>query len=189
MQALMLNKLLTVAGTVSRQPVFVTASTLVFASSSLTVWAGILLLTSLAYTPQISQEIENQQAVIPSVSTDAINSRHFFGLADDEPQVIVETLPQTKLNLTLNGIFAGPNKKAGGAIIKDVRKQSQFFSVGETLPNGVILQSVHNDRVVINRNGIFETLFIQDIDAPTTRFTKNNNALDKASIIRKRIDE
>ena len=185
----MLKKLLILTGTASRQPVFVTASALVFASSSLTLWAGILLLTTLAYTPELNREPEKQQAINSAVSTEAINGRHFFGQADEEPQVIIETLPETKLNLTLAGLFASPNQKDGGAIIINQRQQSQFFSIGEKLPSGVTLQSVHRDRVVINRNGMFETLFIQDIDAVQTRFTKNKDQPDRMSIIRQRIEE
>jgi type II secretion system protein C len=185
----MLKKLLILTGTASRQPVFVTASALVFASSSLTLWAGILLLTTLAYTPELNREPEKRQAINSAVSTEAINGRHFFGQADEEPQVIIETLPETKLNLTLAGLFASPNQKDGGAIIINQRQQSQFFSIGEKLPSGVTLQSVHRDRVVINRNGMFETLFIQDIDAVQTRFTKNKDQPDRMSIIRQRIEE
>ena len=185
----MLKKLLILTGTASRQPVFVTASALVFASSSLTLWAGILLLTTLAYTPELNRESEKRQAINSAVSTEAINGRHFFGQADEEPQVIIETLPETKLNLTLAGLFASPNQKDGGAIIINQRQQSQFFSIGEKLPSGVTLQSVHRDRVVINRNGMFETLFIQDIDAVQTRFTKNKDQPDRMSIIRQRIEE
>jgi general secretion pathway protein C len=185
----MLKKLLILTGTASRQPVFVTASALVFASSSLTLWAGILLLTTLAYTPELNREPEKRQAINSAVSTEAINGRHFFGQADEEPQVIIETLPETKLNLTLAGLFASPNQKDGGAIIINQRQQSQFFSIGEKLPSGVTLKSVHRDRVVINRNGMFETLFIQDIDAVQTRFTKNKDQPDRMSIIRQRIEE
>ena len=185
----MLKKLLILTGTASRQPVFVTASALVFASSSLTLWAVILLLTTLAYTPELNREPKKQQALNSTVSTEAINGRHFFGQADEEPQVIIETLPETKLNLTLAGLFTSPNQKDGGAIIINKGQQSQFFSIGEKLPSGVTLQSVHRDRVVINRNGMFETLFIQDIDAVQTRFTKNKDQPDRMSIIRQRIEE
>ena len=103
--------------------------------------------------------------------------------------MIVEALPETKLNLTLAGLFTSPNQKDAGAIILDDRKQSQFFSTGEELPGGVTLQSIHKDRVVINRNGMYETLFIEDIDATQTRFAKGKNQLDEASIIRRRIEE
>ena len=89
----MLKKLLILTGTASRQPVFVTAGALIFASSSLTLWAGILLLSAMAYTPEINREPEKQQTITSVVSTEAINARHFFGQADDEPQVIIEALP------------------------------------------------------------------------------------------------
>tara|TARA_S200000501_G_scaffold258445_2_gene242187 strand:- start:6103 stop:6699 length:597 start_codon:yes stop_codon:yes gene_type:complete len=189
MKVLMLKQLLKLIGTASRQPVFVAASALIFASFSLTLWAGILLLSAMAYTPEINREPERQQTINSIVSTEAINGRHFFGQADEEPQVIIEALPETKLNLTLAGLFTSPNQKDTGAIIIDERKQSQYFSIGQELPGGVTLQSVHKDRVVINRNGIYETLFIEDIDAPQTRFAKDKSQLDGTSIIRRRIEE
>ena len=189
MKVLMLKQLLISKGTATRQPVFIAAGALIFASSSLTLWAGILLLSAMAYTPEINPEPETQQSINSVVNTDAISDRHFFGLPDEEPKVIVEALPETKLNLTLAGLFTSPNQKDAGAIILDDRKQSQFFSTGEELPGGVTLQSIHKDRVVINRNGMYETLFIEDIDATQTRFAKGKNQLDEASIIRRRIEE
>ena len=143
----------------------------------------------MAYTPEINREPGKQQTIASIVSTEAINARHFFGQADDEPQVIIEALPETKLNLTLAGLFTSPNQQDAGAIILDDRKQSQYFSTGEELPGGVTLQSVHKDRVVINRNGMYETLFIEDIDAPQARFAKGKNQPDKTSIIRRRIEQ
>ena len=185
----MLNNLLTLAGTASKQPVFVTAGALVFASSSLTLWAGVLLLTTLAYSPQISQELEKQQTINSTFSTDTIRGRNFFGAVDAVPQVIIETLPETQLNLTLAGLFTSVNTFDAGAIIIDQKKQSHFFSVGEELPGGVILQSIHEDRVVINRNGIYETLFIKEAENLTSRFSKDQNKNDKTSLIRKRIEQ
>ena len=185
----MLKQLLIMAGTALRQPVIVTAGVLIFAFSSLTMWAGFLLLSAMAYTPEIIHEPEKQQIITPVVSTEAINARYFFGQADDGPQVIIEALPETKLNLTLAGLFTSKSQKDAGAIILDDRKQSQYFSLGEKLPGGVTLMSVHKDRVVINRNGIYETLFIEDIDSPQARFAKGKNEPDGTSIIRKRIEQ
>ena len=185
----MLNQLLIMTSTSLRQPVIVTAGALIFTFSSLTMWAGFLLLSAMAYTPEIIHEPEKQQTITPLVSTEAINARYFFGQADDEPQVIIEALPETKLNLTLAGLFTSKSQKDAGAIILDDRKQSQYFSLGEKLPGGVTLMSVHKDRVVINRNGIYETLFIEDIDSPQARFAKGKNEPDGTSIIRKRIEQ
>lgn len=185
----MLNKLLTLAGTASKQPVFVTAGALVFASSSLTLWAGVLLLTTLAYTPQINQELEKQQTINSTFSTETIRGRNFFGAVDAVPQVIIETLPETQLNLTLAGLFTSVNTYDAGAIIIDQKKQSHFFSIGEELPGGVILQSIHEDRVVINRNGIYETLFIQDAGLMTARSGNGPNQKNKVNVIRQRIEQ
>tara|TARA_B100000767_G_C19689463_1_gene503324 strand:- start:292 stop:906 length:615 start_codon:yes stop_codon:yes gene_type:complete len=190
MQASMFKKLLTLPSSLARQPVFVAAGTLIVASSSITLWAAVLLITTLAYTPQLNDEAYHRQTNNPVVDTDAINLRHFFGLADAEPQVIVEALPTTQLNLTLAGLFTSTNKKKGGAIIIDAKKESNFFSIGEKLTGNVTLLSVHSDRIVIDRNGIYETLFIQDTQNKTNnRFATSNSQTSKANIIRQRIEQ
>ena len=39
------------------------------------------------------------------------------------------------------------------------------------------------------RGGIYETLFIEDIDSPQARFAKGKNEPDGTSIIRRRIEQ
>lgn len=66
-------------------------------------------------------------------------------------------VPETRLDLELKGVIAGPDGKSGGAIIAD-KKDEGYFPVGASLPGGVVLQKVYPLEVVLLRNGRQEIL-------------------------------
>ena len=74
----------------------------------------------------------------------------------------VRELPETRLNLVLRGVRRGATIDAGGAIVQTPDSRQGFFSVGDEIVEGVTLEEVHVDHVVINRRGVAETLFLRD---------------------------
>lgn len=120
------------------------------------------------------ESIQPDTAVTHRSPTELIKL-HMFGQPAqviDSPPEIQEDLPETRLKLVLRGISqanaqhnktigGAPDatvKDAGGALIEGPDKATEFFRVGSTLPGNVKLHSVHNDRVVIDRNGELENL-------------------------------
>lgn len=86
---------------------------------------------------------------------------HLFGAAPDETrdaQVVVESLPETTLNLLLRGVVAAGVTEDSGAIIGVPNGIETFYRVGARLPGGAILREIHVDRVVLERAGRLETL-------------------------------
>ena len=65
---------------------------------------------------------------------------------------------ETKLNLTLRGVFAADNPAQAMAIIADARGQEKVYRRNETIFSGVTLYAVYPDRVILERSGNFETL-------------------------------
>jgi len=86
---------------------------------------------------------------------------HLFGSTTQQPVEVKPApvdAPDTRLNLTLSGVFASPDKQEARAIIGDPRGREQSYKVGDSLPGGVKLSEIHEDRVILQRNGGYETL-------------------------------
>ena len=69
----------------------------------------------------------------------------------------IEDAPDTKLDLSLIGVFATGDSSAL-AIIASGRRPEALFAVGDDLPGGATLRAIYADRVILERNGDLETL-------------------------------
>lgn len=70
--------------------------------------------------------------------------------------------PESRLGFTLRGVRVGATPGEGSAII-DIPGEGQLrVAAGETLSANIVLEEVHADRVVINRRGVLESLFLTD---------------------------
>ena len=85
---------------------------------------------------------------------------HLFGEAGKARPVqkIEQKAPETRLNLTLHGVFVDEDPEKGAAIIGTSGSTQKYHKVGATVMNGVTLRGVFNDRVVLLRNGQSEVL-------------------------------
>lgn len=88
----------------------------------------------------------------------------------------VEDAPETRLNLTLRGVRAGDQPETGSAFIQTPDNRQHSFAVGAEIIDGVTLESVYADRVIINRRGINESLYLRDPDSRPVRTTASNPA-------------
>ncbi|MDJ0807441.1 MAG: type II secretion system protein GspC [Gammaproteobacteria bacterium] len=95
-------------------------------------------------------------------TAERIASLHLFGRAGEVKPVIKEEVnkkaPETTLRLTLHGVFVEQQPEAGAAIIGKAGAKQNYYRVGSSVMNGVKLQAVFNDRVVLLRNGRSEVL-------------------------------
>jgi general secretion pathway protein C len=66
--------------------------------------------------------------------------------------------PRTRVALVLTGTLAVRDPKQGLAIIGESAQTGRVYVVGGTLPGGVRLHEVYQDRVVLDRDGALETL-------------------------------
>jgi general secretion pathway protein C len=88
-----------------------------------------------------------------------ISKLNLFGKAGVTPSKKIERkAPETRLNLTLHGVFVEENPELGAAIIGTSGNKQKYYKVGATIMNGVKLQGVFEDRVVLLRNGQSEIL-------------------------------
>jgi len=66
--------------------------------------------------------------------------------------------PDTHLRLALHGVFASENPELSLAIIAEQKGKDKTYRQGDSLPSGVLLHEIYSDRVILSRNGKFETL-------------------------------
>lgn len=66
-------------------------------------------------------------------------------------------VPETALNLTLQGVLFSDDPQQAKAIIAGLDNKSEMYRLGQTL-QGAVLQEIFPDRVIFQRNGNQETL-------------------------------
>ena len=98
---------------------------------------------------------------------------HLLGDVQKQAPVVVETpinAPDTRLKLVLHGVFASEVYGKARAIIADPKGKEEQYAVGDMLPGNAELSEVYPDRVILKRNGRFETLRLMQ-DSPSARTT------------------
>ena len=139
----------------------------------------ILMLTLLAYTASqliwlimtpASDSMVKEPNILPPSNTRTekkpnyaaeISGRHLFGKAetqkaDDKP---IEA-PETQLNLKLRGLYATSQEAKGYALIASGSSEEKLYGINDELPGNTKLSAVYPDRVILERGGQFETLFL-----------------------------
>jgi len=102
-----------------------------------------------------------------SVNINSLVARELFG-SSDAPDIVapvqMEVERETRLNLTLRGIYAANNIDHSNSIIEDGKgKQAVYFINDKLAVNGrVYLRQVYPNRVILETNGVNEVLFLKD---------------------------
>jgi general secretion pathway protein C len=127
----------------------------------------VLELGRLAYS-MYATPVKSPQPVVaatnrpqrPGLDIQSVVSAHLFGVAAvDASSQDPENAPQSAANLVLAGTIATQNPKRGVAIVSDGGAASKVYSVGDKI-GGAALHSVYMDRVILDRNGVLETLLL-----------------------------
>jgi general secretion pathway protein C len=107
-------------------------------------------------------------AAANAVDPQALVASHLFGeyRAPTDPALSeMSEAPDTRLNLTLMGIFAGTGERGSRALISSSDGEEKPYAVGDDVTRGTRLQAIFPDRVILARDGRLETLRM-DKDAP-----------------------
>lgn len=99
---------------------------------------------------------------------DTIIAARLFGVYQPQASNLAAA-PDTRLNLTLVGIFAGSHDKDSRALIAQQNGEEQPYALGAEIVGGVSLQAIFPDRVILSRAGQLETLRL-DKDKPGNDF-------------------
>lgn len=94
-----------------------------------------------------------------------------FGTLQESAAAAVEEAPDTRLRLELVGVLA-TGQGAGSAIIVAGGGPAELYHVGATIgDNLATLHQVHKDRVILRREGRYETLRLPRAEDPRVRAT------------------
>ncbi|EDY86379.1 general secretion pathway protein C [gamma proteobacterium HTCC5015] len=119
-----------------------------------------------------------------------VANKHLFGRADvQQASGEIENAPETRLDLVLRGVLAiEPQESALALISRGTAGLQEVYGIGDTLPGNAELVEVHSDRVIIQYQGRYETLTLQDApelniaskDEPQSQFLPGNASRKQA---------
>lgn len=89
----------------------------------------------------------------------SILNAHLFGQATATPTDAADA-PRTSIPLVLAGVMAVPDPRQGMAILGENAASARFYRTGSAVPGNAVLHSVYADRVLLERNGTVEALFL-----------------------------
>ena len=92
-------------------------------------------------------------------------AHHFFGQPPEGArvaEVVRRSAPETRLNLRLEGVLVAERPEDSGAIVAGSNGVTEHYRVGDVLPGNAELSEVEPGRVLIRRNGQYESLTFDD---------------------------
>jgi general secretion pathway protein C len=130
--------------------------------SLLAIWLLVKLFWLLIAPDElIPSAVSSKQNFAPieyEAETYALGRFHLFGDFAAGESNGHRNAPQSALNLQIRGLLASTDPDEGFAIISDSSGSEGVYRVGAALPGGAVVEEIYNDRVVIARDGSFETL-------------------------------
>jgi general secretion pathway protein C len=96
---------------------------------------------------------------------------HLFGQSDAPQAQAALEAPETRLNLTLRGVYAAPGEDAM-AIIAAGGGNEKLYRVGNTIAGGATLKAVYRNRVILQRGARMETLSLPKGEAGGIAITR-----------------
>ncbi|MBX3724825.1 MAG: type II secretion system protein GspC [Xanthomonadales bacterium] len=95
-----------------------------------------------------------------AAAAETLSGWHLFGSAfgGGDPSSRAAQAPETEQALVLVGVLAEGDPGAGVALVADAAGGQAYYRVGAELPGGSRLRAVLPDRVLLERNGVEESL-------------------------------
>jgi len=134
-----------------------------------------------------NQSIINKQA--QQNNFNKLTSANIFGISEKGIVKTQTEVPETRLNLTLKGVLsATPMERASAIIAQGKAGKEDIYSVGDRMPGGVTINEIHPEYVVLERNGLLETLKLQKesglADVKSTRSSRLDSRKSPASVLK-----
>jgi general secretion pathway protein C len=136
--------------------------------------AKILIVIGIAYSlaqagwyfvsdPQLQTIGDTPQAIsgnrpAPLSVREIIDSNLFGDGLADAPATQDDSPPDTRLRLTLEGVFHSGDADQSAAIVAEQGRPGELYAIGESLPGNAVLTEVFEDRIVFRRGANYETL-------------------------------
>lgn len=132
-------------------------------------------MTWLIFTPAVTHttRISRGPATATPSSQIRLNSvvnLHLFGEAQQIETPVTDApidAPKTNLKLVLRGVFSHSDQDKAMAIIADAAGKEKLYRKGGQVPGGATVHTIYPDRVILQRNGQFETLLLPRDELPS----------------------
>ncbi len=110
--------------------------------------------------PPPTAALAPQEGSVPGADdARALAELHLFGEAQVvAPEPVVTSAPDTQLNLFLRGLVSSDDERGARAIIAAPDNTELPYAIGDPLPGDATLKQIRTDRVILLRNGRYETL-------------------------------
>ncbi len=89
----------------------------------------------------------------------------FTRTLDGQIEAVEEEAPQTTLNLSIRSVFAFGDSEQSFVRIHTPDNEVRRYYEGDTVVSGVSLEQIQSDRVILLRNGVRETLYLNERNA------------------------
>ncbi|HEU4778503.1 MAG TPA: type II secretion system protein GspC [Steroidobacteraceae bacterium] len=96
----------------------------------------------------------------PQLDIGGMVNAHLFGNAAVQASGDAANAPPSSMPLVLAGVLATEDPKEGMAIIGESAQAAKVIAVGQQVPGGAQLHSVYNDRAIIDRGGVLESVYL-----------------------------
>ncbi|MDB6062870.1 MAG: hypothetical protein JWM78_2973 [Verrucomicrobiaceae bacterium] len=115
------------------------------------IWSTV---QGFSYRPTVITSQNRTAGANPQPFVEQITAADLFGHSTSQGN-----LPETNLQLTLRAVFAAQDPHQASAVIEMPDGRAQVIKAGASISGDAMLQEVHENRVVLSRNGVMETLF------------------------------
>jgi len=124
--------------------------------------AAQLAFIVVAMTSRTRQAAPPMAALPPPAQLDigGLVNAHLFGNAAVQASGDAANAPPSSMPLVLAGVLATEDPKQGMAIIGESAQGAKVVAVGQQVPGGAQLNSVYNDRAIIDRGGVLEAVYL-----------------------------
>lgn len=103
--------------------------------------------------------VQTAQKPAPAVEKAELILALFGDKLDTAEKPSTAALPQSRLKLTITGIFAGLDS-SGQVLIAEHNLPATMYQQGDELPGGAKISSIKSDHVILLRGGNYERLLI-----------------------------
>lgn len=104
-----------------------------------------------------------------------------FAASAQGPLEDIPDAPVTSLNLTLKGVRASEIDSLSSAIIVTPDNQSAVYTPGDEIIDRVILERVLSDRILLNKDGVFESLLLAGRNEELSVLSRPNDRKTRSS--------
>ena len=127
-------------------------------------WQIVSFNKHLTGIPRIAKGLNETNASHKTPSIRYEDFEWLFGFSDQtrQPENVKKEIPVTKLNLILRGVAANNDEAGKNSAIIQSSNQDRLYLLGDALPGGAILKSIHSDHIILQRGAQLEKLFFPE---------------------------